>query len=538
MKAQDLRLNELVDFSQGLLSLHGRRLVLHDLHAFAQFRKDLAQMVGLDQTRRILTRFGFFWGQEDAAAMRRIFQWDDIQELIRAGPQLHSLQGIVNSVVKSLTFDASSGKFDMQVVWHDSGEAQEHVMAFGKGKHPACWMLVGYASGYASFCLGKRVYFVEQKCVAKGDHVCLVIGRDQESWGDELAANLPYFQADDIQGKILELTADLKRKDVELTQQRVQLGLARKSGTSDFVEVRSTAFLRVMDLASRVAPFDTSVLITGESGVGKEVLARHIHRSSHRSKGPFLPVNCSALPEMLMESELFGHKIGAFTGAVSDRIGLFEAATAGTLFLDEIGDISPAVQMKLLRVLQEREVYRVGESTPRKVDVRIIAAANRNLAEAIAEGRFREDLYYRLGVIVIEVPPLRERPEDILPLGRHFMKRFSKKLNRPELRLDASCLDALQAYAWPGNVRELENTIERAAVLTPDGTIYKEHFPLAMRSHFAGHGPGGVRRSLAEVETEHIHAVLKLTDGNRSRAATILGISPTTLWRKLRTGSS
>jgi two-component system response regulator HydG len=536
MKAQDLRLNELVDFSRGLLSLHGRRLVLHDLHSFAQFRKDLTGMVGLDQTRRIMTRFGYFWGHADAAAMRRIFQWDDILELLRAGPQLHSLQGIVNSVVKSLAFDEASGNFEMHVVWHDSGEAQEHMLGFGKGDQPVCWTLVGYASGYASFCLGKQIYFIEQKCVAKGDLVCMAIGKNLESWGDELSADLPYFQAEDIQGKIMELTADLKRKDKELARQREQLGLARHTSVSGLVEVRSTAFLRVMDLASRVAPFDTSVLITGESGVGKEVLARHIHRTSHRSKGLFLPVNCGALPETLLESELFGHKMGAFTGAVSDRVGLFEQAAGGTLFLDEIGDVSPAVQMKLLRVLQEREVYRVGESTPRKVDVRIIAATNRNLTQAITEGQFREDLYYRLGVIVIEVPPLRQRPEDILPLARHFVDRFRRKLNRPELRLSASCLDSLQAYGWPGNVRELENTIERAAVLTYDGTISEEYFPPAMRGHSAGQArAGGLRRSLAEVEAEHIQAVLKLTDDNRTQAADILGISPTTLWRKLRT---
>ena len=538
MKAQDLRLNELVDFSRGLLSLHGRRLLLHDLHAFAQFRKDVVDMVGLVQARRILTRFGYFWGQGDAAAMRRIFQWDDINELILAGPQLHSLQGVVKSVVKSLSLDQTSGTFEMHVTWHDSGEAQEHVLAFGEGEYPACWMLVGYASGYASFCLGHKVYFIEQKCVAKGHHVCTVIGRDEESWGKDLAADLPYFQAEDIQGKILELTADLKRKDAELTQQRAQLGLARRAFASNMVEVRSTAFQRVVDLASHVAPFDTSVLITGESGVGKEVLARHIHRTSHRSKGAFLPVNCGALPETLLESELFGHKIGAFTGAIADRIGLFEQAAGGTLFLDEIGDVSPAVQMKLLRVLQEREVYRVGESTPRKVDVRIIAATNRNLGEAIAEGRFREDLYYRLGVIVIEVPPLRERPDDILPLARHFVERFSKKLGRPELRLDASCLDVLQAYGWPGNVRELENAIERAAVLTPDGTISEEYFPPAIRGNAAGRQGGSLRRPLEEIEHDHINAVLRLTDGNRSRAADILGISPTTLWRKLRTKTS
>jgi len=534
MQASDLRLDELVEFSRGSLNLHGRRLILHDLHSFAEFRRDLINMVGMDQARRILTRFGYFWGQADAAAMRRLFQWDDLEEILRAGPQLHCLQGVVNSVVKFLKVDAEKGEFEMHLAWHDSGEAQEHLLAFGKSTEPVCWMLVGYASGYASFCMGKEVYFIEQRCAGKGDAACTAIGRDKRSWGERLTAELPYYQADDIRGKILKLTAELERRNLELDRQREQLGLAKGRSVKGFVEVRSRAFQHVVNMASHVAPFNTSVLITGESGVGKEVLARHIHRRSNRSTGPFVPVSCGALPETLLESELFGHKAGSFTGAVSDRVGLFEQASGGTLFLDEIGDVSAAVQMKLLRVLQEREVYRVGESTPRKVDVRIVSATNRNLAKAIDQGEFREDLYYRLGVIVIEVPPLRDRPEDILPLARYFVNRFAGQLDRPALRLDTQCLDGLQAYDWPGNVRELENAIERAAVLTPDETIRMECFPPSVRTRAAARPTGGIRRSLKEVEHEHIQAVLKLTNGNRTRAAEILDISPSTLWRKLR----
>jgi len=534
MKAEELRLGELVKFASGLLSLHGRRLVMHDINAFSQLRKELLETVGVDHARRILTRFGYFWGQEDAAAMRRIFQWEDLRELLLAGPKLHALQGVVRSAVKSLEFDAAAGRFDMKVVWHDSGEAQEHLLARGVSEHPACWMLVGYASGYASFCMDRQIYFVEEKCAAMSDPVCLAVGRDEQSWGSAIQPALSYFEADDIRSQILRLTDELRRKDVELARQRRQLGLGEEPASLNGVEVRSVAFRKILELACRVAPFDTSVLITGESGVGKEVLARQIYRSSHRVRGPFLAVNCGALPESLLESELFGHKMGAFTGAVSDRAGLFEQAAGGTLFLDEIGDVTPAVQMKLLRVLQEREIYRVGESTPRKVDIRIIAATNQNLARAIEDGRFREDLYYRLGVVVIEVPPLRERPEDIVPLARYFVERHKEKLGRSELRLDASCLDALQAYSWPGNIRELENAIERAAVLTTDGTISEEYFPPALRDDMNGRTSGSARRSLAEVERQHIETVLRLTGGNRKQAAEILGISPSTLWRKRR----
>jgi len=536
MKAADLELDELVEFSEGKLSLHGRRLVVHSLHAFAHFRKDLLEMVGQDQARRILTRFGYFWGHADAAAMVRIFEWDSLAEWIKAGPRMHALQGVAKVVIKSLKIDETAGRFSMEVVWHDSGEAEEHLVELGKSDQPVCWMLVGYASGYASFCLGKDIYFVEHKCRAKGDRVCSATGKDRDSWGDGLKPHLPYFQADSIHGKIMRLTQELKRKTRELARQRRRLDRLEGALKPPLIEVRSKSFQRVLELASRVAAYDSSVLITGESGTGKEVLARYIHSLSHRSKRPFLAVNCGALPETLLESELFGHKAGSFTGAIRDRAGLFEEGQAGTIFLDEIGDVSAAMQLKLLRVIQEREIMRVGESKARKIDIRVMAATNRDLAQSIREGTFREDLYYRLAVIEIEVPPLRERKEDILPLARYLVRKLSQKLQLPKLRLDASALDCLQKHSWPGNVRELENAMERAAVLSKDRVIRREDLPrLAMRT-----GPPldladpSVGRTLAEVEREHIEAVLESTGGNRTHAAKTLGISPTTLWRKLK----
>jgi transcriptional regulator with PAS, ATPase and Fis domain len=424
----------------------------------------------------------------------------------------------------------------MEVVWHDSGEAEEHMAEIGKTAYPVCWMLVGYASGYASFCLSKSIYFIEQKCCAKGDRVCSAVGRDRESWGEAMGSQLQYFQSEGIQDKVQQLSRQLRQKNRELARHRKQLGLLERAARPLFVEVRSESYSRVLQLAHKVAPFDSSVLITGETGVGKEVLARHVHRLSHRCEGPFVAVNCGALPETLLESELFGHKAGSFTGAVEDRTGLFEQAEGGTVFLDEIGDISAAMQLKILRVLQEREIRRVGESATRKIDVRVIAATNRDLGQAIREGKFRDDLLYRLRVIEIEVPPLRERPEDLLPFARYFVKLFSRRLNLPDLRLDATCLDYLQAYHWPGNVRELENAIERAAVLSAGGVILPEHLPVHVVHVTATHADGGapLARSLKEIEAEHIERVLELAGGNRARAARILKISPTTLWRKLK----
>jgi len=536
LKAIDVQLNEIVDFTEGNLNLHGRRLVLHSMDAFAQFRRDLIEMMGLDQARRILTRFGYFWGQADAAAMERIFQWDNMTEWLLAGTRMHTIEGVAKVFVKQVELDPKSGRFHMEVTWRDSGEAEEHLLELGRSAAPVCWMLVGYASGYASFCFGRDVYFIEQKCRGKGDRVCTAVGRDAESWGDTLKPSLPYFRAEDIQGKVLKLTRELREKTRLLAAARQRVGSQREPVPPFFFEVRSKAFQRVLDLAQRVARFDTSVLITGETGTGKEVVARTIHALSPRKSGPFVAVNCGALPETLLESELFGHKAGAFTGATRDRIGLFEQAGKGTILLDEIGDVAPTMQTKLLRVLQSREIMRVGESTTRKIDVRVLAATNRDLGEAVADGTFREDLLYRLRVIEMRLPPLRERTEDILPLARYFVRQLSERLGMPDLRLHATCLGHLQSHTWPGNVRELENAMEHAAVLCEASVIRPEFLPstLVRPEPSAGRRGDAARRTLAQAEMDHIQAVLKSVSGNRTHAAKVLAISPTTLWRKLK----
>ncbi len=536
MRAADLRLSELVEFGEGVISLQGRRLVLHDLHALALMRKDLAEAAGPDHARRLLTRFGYFWGQADAAAMQRVFQWDDRMELLRAGAQLHTLQGVAKTVVRNLEWNETEGKFFMEVVWHNSAEAEKNLIALGPSRSPSCWVLTGYASGYASYCLNAEIYFIEQKCMAQGDRICSAIGRDRKSWGDEVVPHLSYFRFEGITGEVTRLTQELRRRTAEVKRQRLELDKLRPLLQPPLAEAHSAAFRRVLDMAARLARFDTSVLITGETGTGKEVVARYIHQLSARAKGPFIGVNCGALPETLLESELFGHKAGSFTGAVRDRVGLFEQANRGTIFLDEIGDITPAMQLKLLRVLQEREILRVGESQPRKIDVRVIAATNRNLEEAVANGRFREDLLYRLRVVSIPIPPLRERREDILSLARLFLQRVGAKLGLNNLRLDASCLDLLTHYPWPGNVRELENAMEHAAVFATQGVVLPEHLPphIAQTSLSAQAPVVGTAMTLEEMELAHIRAVLAQTHGHRAEAARRLGISTATLWRKLK----
>jgi transcriptional regulator with PAS, ATPase and Fis domain len=304
----------------------------------------------------------------------------------------------------------------------------------------------------------------------------------------------------------------------------------------DGLVARSRAMKNILALAERVARTDTPVLLTGESGSGKERVARTIHARSRRARGPFIPVNCGALPEHLLESELFGHVRGAFTGADRDHRGLFEAASGGTLLLDEVGEIPLGLQVKLLRVLQDHEVRRVGSTESRRIDVRVIAATNRDLDAMVRERAFRKDLYYRLKVVSIEVPPLRERRDDILPLAHAFMRRSCTAYHCGPCSLSAEALDRLLAYDWPGNVRELEHAMERAVVLAEGKPkIAETDLPPEIARPTSGAADDGELLPLAEIERRHILRVLERMAGNRKETARVLGIGTNTLWRKLQT---
>jgi transcriptional regulator with PAS, ATPase and Fis domain len=293
---------------------------------------------------------------------------------------------------------------------------------------------------------------------------------------------------------------------------------------------------KVMDMVRRVSPSESTVLITGESGTGKELIAREIHKHSLRQKAPFVVVDCGALVETLFESELFGHVKGSFTGAHVTKHGRFEVANGGTIFLDEISSISLSIQAKLLRVIQEREVMRIGSSKPIKVDVRIIAATNENLTACVKEGKFREDLFYRLSVVPLHLPPLRDRKEDIPLLINHFLHKYSRRAKKQIVGLGQDVLEALMQYDWPGNIRELENTIERAVVLSRSEELELD----ALVYHGISSGSSllspmdGTYRSLEEVEKEYIKTVLHAQQGNKSQAAKVLGIDRKTLITKIK----
>jgi two-component system response regulator HydG len=303
-------------------------------------------------------------------------------------------------------------------------------------------------------------------------------------------------------------------------------------GGTGHVVGESPAMRGVLDILMRAASADAPVLLLGESGTGKEILARLVHTQSPRSQAAFVAVNCSAIPDTLLESQLFGHRRGSFTDAREDRRGLFQEADHGTVFLDEIGDMPAALQAKILRVLQEKEIHPLGAPAPLPVDARVVAATHRDLESLVEEGRFRQDLYYRLNVIAVRIPPLRERPEDILPLAVHFLEKHGRRMGRSSCSLSPEAVDGMRAYAWPGNVRELENAIERALVLGRDDVIWLHDLPDTIRHPRLTAVPAAAR-PMAAIEREHILRTLGAVSGNKTAAARLLGMDRKTLYRKL-----
>jgi DNA-binding NtrC family response regulator len=543
---KDLHLAELLDFrpDQGIIRLHDQRVVILSAAAMGLLRKELIDTLGLETARRLAIRFGFADGYHDAVNLRQRSKWTNPMDGLRAGAMLQTLEGIVRAEVRRADHDAATGRFEEEIFWHDSYVAEQHVHHYGKASSPVCWSLVGYASGFASACMGKEIYFRETSCAGQGAKHCVAVGRDAESWGADLAIIRADFQAASVGHEVERLhdavskrLKELDRREQLLERRERELNLLRErinrhAAAKHFI-AGSQAMQDVLELAARVAPLDTTVLIYGESGTGKEFIVRLLHDQSPRAAAPFVSINCAALTETLLESELFGHVRGSFTGAVRDKAGLFEVAGAGTIFLDEIGEIAPTVQAKLLRALQEREVRRVGAERSIKVNARVVAATNRDLRAAVDAGTFREDLYFRLGAFVITVPPLRDRREDIPPLVHNFLIRAASRMKKEVSSVSADAMTALMNYRWPGNVRELEHAVERAVILANNPNIRMRDLPpeVTQKSRIRS---GDDELDLQQQEQVMIERALERFSGNRRRAAEALKISTVTLWRKMK----
>lgn len=533
----DTDLRRLLRFEpeSGAIWLGDRRMVLMHTTALAELREDLMSSVGPEHARRILTRMGYAAGLSDAEYAKKMRPGEALQDSFMVGPQLHMLEGAARVTPVKLTFNIEAGQFFAEFRWDHSWEAYAHREKFGLVQDPSCWTLSGYASGYTSAFMGKLILFKETVCAACGADHCMIVGRPIEEWPDGEAHRV-YFADDSLMDKMeaLQLQVEALKSTLEPVTQGGQL------------IGNSAAFRKAYTLVQKVAKTQVTVLLTGETGVGKERFARALHALSNRAEKPFVAVNCAALPAELIEAELFGVEKGAYTGAHAARAGRFERADGGTLLLDEVGEMPMAAQAKLLRVLQEGEIERVGSETTRKVNVRLVAATNVDLEQAVVEGRFRRDLMYRLNVYPICIPPLRERKTDIELLAKGMLAKFCALHGKRVLGFEERALQVLQQHAWPGNVRELENLVERGVILASQGgRVAVDHlFPNQPDTDQTGLDAQGHLSKLPSVQDDDLsqrildsgsslddiearvldHAVTRAR-GNLSEAARMLGLT-------------
>ncbi|WIW44432.2 sigma-54-dependent Fis family transcriptional regulator [Bradyrhizobium sp. 62B] len=549
-------LSETLFFSpgDGRIWLNDQRMIMMHCASFGTLRQEMIESMGVERARAILTRAGFASGVRDAELIRKRWPNSHPSTVFAAGPRLHSLEGIVKVEPVRFDFDIGAGSFYGEFLWHDSSEDEEHVRLYGVGTEPVCWMQIGYASGYATSFMGKMIVYREVECRAMGQSMCRNVGKPAGEW-DNSEEDLRYFNAD-----LFERSLSRPRSAGAVAQQpRAE----RQAADSTNLVGASGSFNVARHLVAQVASTDATVLFIGESGVGKEIFARTLHRVSKRSAKPLIALNCAAIPDSLIEAELFGVEKGAYTGATASRPGRFERAAGGTLFLDEIASLSLIAQGKLLRAIQEREVERVGGTKTIATDVRILAATNQDLRDEVRAGRFREDLYFRLNVFPITIPPLRERRDDIPLLMEAFINRYCAAHGKQITGFSQRAVEALLSYDYPGNIRELQNIIERAVILTADGEAvgvsslylgdagtrssalsvgragrlidgmtvakYSEHSQQA-----AARATPRRTFSFAEHESEIYAAALASANGNVSAAARAIGLSRAQLAYRLR----
>jgi len=520
----------------GRIWLQDQRMVLLHTEALGSLRREMVDSLGMKQARGLFTRAGYVSGARDAQMVRR--QWPDAEPpaAAMAGTRLHALEGVVKVELVQVDYDAKTGNYEGEFLWHNSSEDDEHIAAYGIGGSPACWMQVGYATGYVSTLFGRLIVFRETQCRSMGDAHCRVIGKSADQW-DDVEEDMRYLNVREF-------------VDTAATA-RPEPGTADLPA-GDAMVGASSAFNAACHQLSRVARTSATVLFTGESGVGKEKFASMLHRISPRKDQPFIAVNCAAIPETLIESELFGVERGAYTGASVSRPGRFERASGGTLFLDEIGTLSLVAQGKLLRALQEGEIERVGGTRSIPVDVRVVAATNEALRQAVRDGAFREDLFFRLNVFPIHLPPLRERRDDIPLLMNHFLNHYRRKHACNVKGFSQAAVRTLLNYDFPGNIRELQNLIERAVIMADVGGMIEVHHLFtsgetlspnvmtlrmqdgagtlnlaspAMQDNGAstvGAGPVAAATSLDKTERDVLHRAISTSKGNLSAAARLL----------------
>ncbi|WP_449432151.1 sigma 54-interacting transcriptional regulator [Pseudomonas putida] len=531
--------------AEGKIWLDEQRMLLLQASAMASFRRELIEMLGEERAKGFFLRLGYQSGLKDAELARKLRPDSSDIVMFLTGPQLHSLKGMVKVRPQEMDIDLETGHFYADIEWLDSFEVENHQSEHLESTQPVCWMLLGYAISYTSFFVGRQIIFKEVSCRGCGDLMCRIIGKPAEQW-DDAEDFMRYFQSDPIIEELRSL-----QLQVDTLNQRLDLRAGQFYGIG-----QSAVYRKTCALIDKVAPGKTSVLLTGETGVGKEIIARSVHLLSERANGPFIALNCATIPPDLIESELFGVEKGAFTGAHQSRMGRFERASGGTLFLDEIVELTPRAQASLLRVLQEGELERVGDSQVRRIDVRVIAATHVDLAQAVKAGSFRADLYYRLNVYPVKIPALRERREDIPLLIEHFLEKFEASYPKKNLGLTDRALEACMRYDWPGNIRELENLIERGVIITDNNQSISvdalfahlseeaQSIGLTQEGHLVSQevDPGNdwVEQlidqglSLDAIEQALLQGALKRSGQNVSEAARLLGMTRPALAYRLK----
>lgn len=450
-------LTDLIRFSHedGKVWFGEQRMLLMHVSAMAAFRRELLNSIGVERAKGFFLRLGYQGGLRDAELSRRLRPDCSDIDIFLTGPQLHALKGMVKANPIKIEIDQKSGHFYAEFEWVNSWEVEVVKTELGQMEEPACWSLLGYACAFTSSFMGSEIIFREVSCRGCGDDQCLIIGKPAAEWEDHEAFS-QYFKEEPIIEQLYSLQSQVNSLRSSLERQQSQYyGIGQ-----------SHLYHEACKKIDKAAQGKVSVLLLGETGVGKEIIARSVHLRSKRVDKPFIAVNCAAIPQELIEAELFGVEKGAFTGAAQSRAGRFERADKGTIFLDEVAELTPRAQSTLLRVLQEQELERVGGAQTLKIDVRVIAATNESLEQAVNEGRFRADLYYRLSVFPVNIPPLRDRRDDIPLLVEHFLQKFHDDYSKRTLGLSDKAWDYLSKYAWPGNIRELENVIERGVILT------------------------------------------------------------------------